>query len=235
MATGIGTTPNLVQLQSTNLGQPNTQYVTLDINNRAQVISLPQQSGQYITVPSGSFQVLPLQGATSSTQFVQGATSSAQFVQLQVPNFQQSGTNFIQLQAAPTNQQIQTQNKGSATQTFIPVQHILAANSQQGTNQKVSIQLVQQQGAQGKAIPVSLSQNTVVSIQKQSLVGIKTIGESTSSLTTSLLKQQDQQNTNSTILTSTLHSAGKSSSVFNALQQAGMYLYGNYFLQQCCI
>ena len=150
-------------LQPATQNQTNTQYVTLDVNNRAQIINLPQQSGQYVAVPSAGFQVIPVQG---------GANASTQFVQLQLPNVQQLGSNFIQIQ--PTNQPNKNIiNSSNLNQTFIPVQQI-ANDTQLGkNNQKVSIQLVQHPSSSPKVTTV---------LGPQSLVGTKTVGETSSAI-----------------------------------------------------
>ena len=186
-------THKIIKIQSPSVAtsRPNAQNVSL---NKTQVLNLSQPGQQFITVQPGGLSFIPIQTG-----------SGTQLVQVQVPNAQQSGTNFVQLQTNPSNP-ASTTKVLNTNQTFIPVQRVLTPGQAGNANQKVSIQLVQTAGGLQKAA---------------SLVGTQTVGESTQNETTTIATNQQQVatasvNTNPAISLSTTNTT---STIFYALQQ----------------
>lgn len=212
--TNIGTSMdvNMVNLQPVNNNaQQNTRYVTSNMaTNQPQLVNLPCAPGQYITIQPGGFQILPIQGS-----------NPAQYIQLQLQNVQQSGGNFVQIQTAPT-QNLQK----NLTQAFVPLQPQLISqtNQQDGSNQNVSIQLVQNPGISESSTQY-LHQQPVLSLQSAlspTVVGPVTVGQSTPVAQIGNLNRNEITQASNTVAGSqNVTAVSTSSSLFLTLKQAG--------------
>ncbi|XP_066913467.1 protein lin-54 homolog [Clytia hemisphaerica] len=186
-------THKIIKIQSPSVAASlsNAQNVTL---NKTQVLNLSQGGQQLITVQPSGLSFIPIQTGNGT-----------QLVQVQMPNAQQSGANFVQLQTNPSNP-ASTTRVLNTNQTLIPVQRVLTQGQAGNANQKVSIQLVQTAGGLQKTA---------------SLVGTQTAGESTQHELTTRATNQPQGATVSvnTNPASLLSATNTTSTIFYALQQ----------------